>query len=361
MDYTNTLAHYSSLLPNVELELLRNQNLQQQLNHSSAYNINGIKPSAHYAINILRNSIANALIPNTATNTFHQLANDAPFSLLNNSHQPINNNVINNLNSNSNNLATNPATPPVQSNANKNLPIDRKDSSKQSTNKQSSNHLINHQQQPNNNSPTQQHISSSTHPNRLLHNSNLNSSLGYPLSTLAWMSSARGKPRRGMMRRAVFSDAQRQGLEKRFVQQKYISKPDRKKLADELGLKDSQVKIWFQNRRMKWRNSKERELLSHGGSREQTLPTKNNPNPDLTDVGSLLTGEKLRNSNLTVHQLKQLKQNAALMNETNHAGLEMETDADEIDIEGYSDCERLVALRENFVLLKYIYISSIKS
>uniref|UniRef100_T1K6A5 Homeobox domain-containing protein n=1 Tax=Tetranychus urticae TaxID=32264 RepID=T1K6A5_TETUR len=112
------------------------------------------------------------------------------------------------------------------------------------------------------------------------HHNNL--TLGYPL---AWMSSSRGKPRRGMMRRAVFSDAQRQGLEKRFQVQKYISKPDRKKLAEELGLKDSQVKIWFQNRRMKWRNSKERELLSHGGSREQTLPTKNNPNPDLTDVG----------------------------------------------------------------------------
>jgi hypothetical protein len=30
---------------------------------------------------------------------------------------------------------------------------------------------------------------------------------------------------------------------------------------------------------MKWRNSKERELLSSGGTREQTLPTKNNPNP----------------------------------------------------------------------------------
>lgn len=95
---------------------------------------------------------------------------------------------------------------------------------------------------------------------------------------------SRGKPRRGMMRRAVFSDAQRQGLEKRFQMQKYISKPDRKKLAEKLGLKDSQVKIWFQNRRMKWRNSKERELLSAGGSREQTLPTKNNPNPDLSDV-----------------------------------------------------------------------------
>lgn len=45
-----------------------------------------------------------------------------------------------------------------------------------------------------------------------------------------------------MMRRAVFSDAQRQGLEKRFQLQKYISKPDRKKLAEELGLKDSQVR-----------------------------------------------------------------------------------------------------------------------
>ena len=34
---------------------------------------------------------------------------------------------------------------------------------------------------------------------------------------------------------------------------------------------------------MKWRNSKERELIAQGGSREQTLPTKNNPNPDLSD------------------------------------------------------------------------------
>ena len=50
-----------------------------------------------------------------------------------------------------------------------------------------------------------------------------------------------GKPRRGMLRRAVFSDYQRKGLEKRFQVQKYISKPDRKKLAEKLGLKDSQV------------------------------------------------------------------------------------------------------------------------
>ncbi|KAA0724508.1 Homeobox protein DBX1-B [Triplophysa tibetana] len=102
--------------------------------------------------------------------------------------------------------------------------------------------------------------------------------------TFAWPLTARGKPRRGMLRRAVFSDVQRKALEKMFQKQKYISKPDRKKLATKLSLKDSQVKIWFQNRRMKWRNSKERELLSSGGCREQTLPTKMNPNPDLSDV-----------------------------------------------------------------------------
>ncbi|XP_029472270.1 homeobox protein DBX2 [Rhinatrema bivittatum] len=71
------------------------------------------------------------------------------------------------------------------------------------------------------------------------------------------------KARRGILRRAVFSEEQRKALEKMFQKQKYISKIDRKKLAINLGLKESQVKIWFQNRRMKWRNCKEKEVLSH--------------------------------------------------------------------------------------------------
>lgn len=71
------------------------------------------------------------------------------------------------------------------------------------------------------------------------------------------------KARRGILRRAVFSEDQRKALEKMFQKQKYISKTDRKKLAINLGLKESQVKIWFQNRRMKWRNSKEKEVLSN--------------------------------------------------------------------------------------------------
>ena len=48
-----------------------------------------------------------------------------------------------------------------------------------------------------------------------------------------------------MMRRAVFSELQRRGLERRFQIQKYISKPERKKLAEKLALKDSQVRVFI--------------------------------------------------------------------------------------------------------------------
>jgi len=41
--------------------------------------------------------------------------------------------------------------------------------------------------------------------------------------------------------RAVFSNLQRKGLEKRFQIQKYITKPDRRQLAATLGLTDPQV------------------------------------------------------------------------------------------------------------------------
>ncbi|XP_012371765.1 homeobox protein DBX2 [Octodon degus] len=80
------------------------------------------------------------------------------------------------------------------------------------------------------------------------------------------------RTRRGILRRAVFSEDQRKALEKMFQKQKYISKTDRKKLAVTLGLKESQVKIWFQNRRMKWRNSKEKEVLSNRCVPEVSLP-----------------------------------------------------------------------------------------
>ena len=57
---------------------------------------------------------------------------------------------------------------------------------------------------------------------------------------------------------------------------------------------------------MKWRNSKERELLSQGGTREQTLPTKDNQNPDLSDTieeGVRDIGERQDNPNMSGRQI----------------------------------------------------------
>merc|ERR1719187_2612796 len=83
---------------------------------------------------------------------------------------------------------------------------------------------------------------------------------GYPgLSLLGGMPGLAfgGSKRKKSWTRAVFSNLQRKGLEKRFQIQKYITKPDRRQLAASLGLTDAQVKVWFQNRRMKWRHQEE--------------------------------------------------------------------------------------------------------
>ena len=65
-----------------------------------------------------------------------------------------------------------------------------------------------------------------------------------------WKVEAGCKPKRN---RTIFTADQLERLEKEFDRQQYIVGAQRFYLAADLGLNETQVKVWFQNRRIKWR------------------------------------------------------------------------------------------------------------
>ncbi|KAK6024476.1 homeobox domain protein [Ostertagia ostertagi] len=97
-----------------------------------------------------------------------------------------------------------------------------------------------------------------------------------------------GKGKKVRKPRTIYSSQQLQTLQKRFTKTQYLALPDRASLAAELGLTQTQVKIWFQNRRSKQKKSKgsvERTSDEEGESEDRadsTPPEEGGSNNTLT-------------------------------------------------------------------------------
>ncbi|XP_075033329.1 homeobox protein DLX-4 [Mixophyes fleayi] len=91
-----------------------------------------------------------------------------------------------------------------------------------------------------------------------------------------------GKGKKIRKPRTIYSSLQLQALNQRFQQTQYLALPERAELAAQLGLTQTQVKIWFQNKRSKYKKFVKQGSSIPDGDQAHTSSSLSPCSPNVT-------------------------------------------------------------------------------